>query len=70
MAKKGSGKSVVNLGAGASSGYKAGAIDLVKRMVGSKIGAELTGGSVVGAALGSRAARGLKKGGVVGKKGT
>ena len=64
MAKKGkgNGNSVVNLGAGA--------IDLVKRIVGSKIGAELTGGSVSGAAAGSRAARGLKKGGVVGKKGS
>ena len=68
MAKKGKSKSVVNLGAGAILGSRA--ADLVKRMVGSKIGAELTGGSVVGAALGSRAARGLKKGGVVGKKGT
>lgn len=60
MAKKGNGNSVVNLGAGA--------IDLVKRIVGSKIGGTATG-TISGAAAGSRAARGLKKGGVVGKKG-
>jgi len=64
MAKKGNGNSVVNLGAGA--------IDLVKRIVGSKIGSEMsgTGSGILGAAAGSKAARGLKKGGVVGKKGT
>lgn len=59
MAKKGNGDSVVNLGAGA--------IDLVKRIVGSKIGGTLTG-TLSGVAAGSRAASGLKKG-VVGKKG-
>ena len=51
MAKKGNGNSVVNLGAGAIREI----IDINKKILGAKIGSELTGGSIRGAAAGMRA---------------
>jgi hypothetical protein len=47
MAKKGNGTSVVNLGAG---GLK----DLTKRIIGAKIGSDLSGGSITGSAMGAK----------------
>lgn len=59
MAKKTNGISVVNLGAGS--------LDVAKRIIGAKIGSEITGSGILGAAAGSKAIRNIGKNGKKGK---